>query len=96
MKVRYYLTGLILIIFGFIVFSLIGVLNRYTWMNFTYHIIVTLIGFIFIFLGILSMIIFLKGKDTREHASEEEIDIIGNKKDSFKSNLEKKKSNKEK
>ena len=96
MKFRYYIIGLILILLGFLVFSLIGVLNEYTWMNFTYHIIVTLVGFILIFLGILSMIIFLKRKDTKEHEIEGETDIIDTNKNSSKSNLKKKKSSKEK
>ena len=63
MRVRYYLTGLILIISGFLAFSFIGVLNEYSWMNITYHIIVVLLGFLLISLGIICMLIFLREKE---------------------------------
>jgi len=91
MRVRYYITGLILIILGFLAFSLIAVLNEYSWMNFTYHIIVILAGFILIFLGVISMIIFKKQDDGEKHTNEGETDIIDNKKDTSKSNLKKNK-----
>jgi ABC-type transport system involved in multi-copper enzyme maturation permease subunit len=54
--------GLILIICSTIMFSLIGVFNQNIWMNFTYHIIITLSGFIMLSLGIISMILFVKEK----------------------------------
>jgi len=66
MKFRYYITGLILIISGFITFSLIGVFNEYFWMNFTYHLIITLFGFILIFLGIFLMMMFIQKKGETE------------------------------
>jgi len=74
MKIRYYLTGLILIILGFLAFTSIAVLNEYSWMNLTYHIIVTLIGFIFIFLGILSVILFL-GEEKKVTSKEVDVDL---------------------
>jgi uncharacterized membrane protein len=95
MRIIYYIVGVILIISGFLSFSLIGVFNDYIWMNFTYHIILTIVGFILILLGIFSMIIFLKQKDTKENSNKEENVIIDNK-DSSKSNLKKKKNTKEK
>jgi uncharacterized membrane protein len=95
MKIIYYIVGVILIISGFLSFSLIGEFNDYIWMNFTYHIILTIVGFILILLGIFSMIIFLKQKDTKENSNKEENVIIDNK-DSSKSNLKKKKNTKEK
>ena len=73
MKVRYYITGLILIILGFLAFTSIAVLNEYSWMNLTYHIIVILIGFIFIFLGILSMILF-RGEEKKVTSREDDVD----------------------
>jgi len=63
MRFRYYLSGLILIISGFLAFSFIGVLNEYSWMNITYHIIVVLLGFLLISLGIICMLIFLREKE---------------------------------
>ena len=63
MRFRYYLSGLILIILGFLAFSFIGVLNEYSWMNISYHIIVALLGFLLISLGIICMLIFLRGKE---------------------------------
>ena len=63
MKYIYYIIGLILIILGFLAFSLIGLLNEYTWMNLTYHLIVSFLGFLFISIGIISMIIFLRQKE---------------------------------
>jgi hypothetical protein len=62
MKIRYFITGLILIILGFSAFTFIAVLNRYVWMNVTYHILVTIIGFIFIGIGSICMNIFLHQK----------------------------------
>ena len=63
MRFRYYLSGLILIISGFLAFSFIGVLNEYSWMNISYHIIVVLLGFLLISLGIICMLIFLRWKE---------------------------------
>lgn len=62
MKTILFIIGIILIICSTIMFSLIGVFNQYTWMNFTYHIIITLAGFIMLSLGIISMILFVKEK----------------------------------
>ena len=63
MKYIYYIIGVILIILGFLAFSLIGLLNEYTWMNQTYHLIVSFLGLLFICIGIISMIIFLRQKE---------------------------------
>lgn len=62
MKTILFIIGLILIICSTLMFSLIGVFNQYIWMNFTYHIIITLAGFIMLSLGIISMILFVKEK----------------------------------
>lgn len=62
MKVRYYLSGIILIISCFVLFSLIGQFNTYSWMNVTIHYIVVIIGFMLLTLGIVSMILFLKNE----------------------------------
>ena len=68
MKFRYYIIGLILIIIGFSAFSFIAVLNKYVWMNLTYHILVTIFGFLLIGIGIISMIIYLHQKiETSTH-----------------------------
>ncbi len=72
MKVRYYLIGLILIILGFLSFVSIAVLNEYSWMNITYHIILTISGFLLIALGIISMIIFLRPKNKAKPSQEEQ------------------------
>jgi len=63
MDFRYYITVLILIISEFLIFSLIGVLNRYSWMNLTYNIMVALLGCFLIIIGIIDMIMFLIQKE---------------------------------
>ena len=72
---------MILIISGFLTFSLIGVFNDYIWMNFTYHIILTMIGFIFIFVGIISMVVFLKQEGAKIIKNEENTDTVEKKKE---------------
>jgi hypothetical protein len=62
MKIIFYILGVILIIASFLIFSSIGVFNNYIWMNFTYHIIIVLTGFIVLSLGIISMIMFTREK----------------------------------
>jgi len=81
MKIIYFIFGMILIISGFLTFSLIGVFNDYIWMNFTYHIILTMIGFIFIFLGIISMVVFLKQEGAKITKNEENTDAVEKKKE---------------
>ena len=81
MKIIYFIFGMILIISGFLTFSLIGVFNDYIWMNFTYHIILTMIGFIFIFLGIISMVVFLKQEGAKIIKNEENTDTVEKKKE---------------
>ncbi len=81
MKIIYFIFGMILIFSGFLSFSLIGVFNDYIWMNFTYHVILTLIGFIFIFLGIISMVVFLKQEDAKIIKNEEKTDAVEKKKE---------------
>jgi len=76
-KFRYYIIGLILIILGFLTFVFIAVLNEYDWMNFTYHIIVVLLGFLLISLGIISMIMFLRSEKGEKR--EKDRDWIGEK-----------------
>ena len=68
MKIRYFIIGMILIILGFIVFTLIGIYNNYAWMNLNIHLQITVAGFILLILGILSMILFYKqdGKTKKE------------------------------
>ncbi|MFE3846156.1 hypothetical protein ACFL1L_04780 [Thermoplasmatota archaeon] len=79
MKFRYYIIGLILIILGFLAFVSIAVLNEYTWMNLTYHLIVTLFGFLLIGLGIISMILFLRKKEKVIPSQEEkDVDLADN------------------
>ena len=75
MKIRYYITGLILIISGFLSFSLIAVLNNYYWMNFTYHIFVVLLGFLLICLGIISMIMLLRFEERVKPTQEVDVDL---------------------
>jgi len=60
MKIRYFIIGMILIILGFFVFTLIGIYNNYAWMNLNIHLQITVAGFILLILGILSMILFYK------------------------------------
>ena len=60
MKIRYFIIGMILIILGFIVFTLIGIYNTYAWMNLNIHLQITVAGFILLILGILAMILFYK------------------------------------
>ncbi len=60
MKIRYFIIGMILIVLGFIVFTLIGIYNTYAWMNLNTHLQITVAGFILLILGILSMILFYK------------------------------------
>ena len=81
MKIIYFIFGMILIISGFLTFSLIGVFNDYIWMNFTYHIILTMIGFIFIFVGIISMVVFLKQDGAKIIKNEENTDTVEKKKE---------------
>ena len=81
MKIIYFIFGMILIISGFLTFSLIGVFNDYIWMNFTYHIILTMIGFIFIFVGIISMVVFLKQEGAKIIKNEENTDTVEKKKE---------------
>ena len=81
MKSIYFIFGMILIISGFLTFSLIGVFNDYIWMNFTYHIILTMIGFIFIFVGIISMVVFLKQEGAKIIKNEENTDTVEKKKE---------------
>ena len=66
MRFKYLIIGMILIILGFLAFSLIAVLNQYYWMNTTYHILITFFGFLLIGLGIICMIIFDKSDNKVE------------------------------
>ncbi|MCK5300834.1 MAG: hypothetical protein KAJ21_02945 [Thermoplasmatales archaeon] len=50
-------------------------------MNFTYHIILTMIGFIFIFVGIISMVVFLKQEGAKIIKNEENTDTVEKKKE---------------
>ena len=60
MKIGYFIIGIILIILGFITFTLIGIYNNYIWMNLNTHLQITEAGFILLIIGISSMILFYK------------------------------------
>jgi len=60
MKIGYFIIGIILIILGFITFTLIGIYNNYVWMNLNTHLKITAAGFILLIIGISSMILFYK------------------------------------
>ena len=94
-KFRYYITGLILILLGFLAFVSIAVLNEYSWMNLTYQIFAILIGFIFIFLGILSMILFLE-EEKKVTLKEVDIDLADKLEDSAVAYAHHKKKGKDK
>ncbi len=66
MKLRYFLIGLIFIILGFLAFSYMAVANKYLEINSSMPLILIAIGFFLIFLGIISMFLFLMEDKTEK------------------------------
>ena len=66
MKLILFILGLLLIILGSLSFALIAVVNKYLEINSSIPILLIVIGGFLIFLGIISMIFFIKEDKTKK------------------------------